>query len=117
MPRAALRPLGRVSLAPLLTTREVAELLGVSPDTVLRWTTRGELPGLRLPSGALRFSEEALERWLAERATGTESARNGARRAQFLPPPCPLEKKGGRLAGVFDPCTAHHGGPVELTAR
>ena len=54
---------------PLLTAREVAEWIGVSPETVLRWTRRGELPATRLPSGALRYHEEALGRWLAERAT------------------------------------------------
>lgn len=54
--------------ARLLTARQVAELLGVSTETVLRWTRRGVLPGIRLPSGALRFRVEAIEQWLAERA-------------------------------------------------
>lgn len=31
----------------LLTARAVAEQLGVAPETVLRWTRRGELPGYR----------------------------------------------------------------------
>lgn len=53
----------------LLTAREVAERLGVSPATVLRWTRQGVLPGFRLPSGALRYRESAIEAWLAERAT------------------------------------------------
>ncbi|MBA2637970.1 MAG: helix-turn-helix domain-containing protein [Solirubrobacterales bacterium] len=33
--------------APLLTAREVADLLGVSSETVLRWTRRGDLPAIR----------------------------------------------------------------------
>ena len=53
----------------LLTAREVADLLGVSAETVLRWTRRGELPAIRLPSGAIRFREAEIEAWLAERAT------------------------------------------------
>ena len=40
---------------PLLTAREVAELLGVSTETVLRWARRGLLPAIRLPGGAIRF--------------------------------------------------------------
>jgi excisionase family DNA binding protein len=54
-------------LARLLTAREVAGLIGVSSETVLRWTRRGELPGFRLPGGALRYRETELEQWLAGR--------------------------------------------------
>jgi excisionase family DNA binding protein len=53
----------------LLTARAVAEQLGVSSESVLRWTRRGTLPGFRLPGGALRYREDDLARWLAERAT------------------------------------------------
>jgi excisionase family DNA binding protein len=53
----------------LMTARGVAECLGVSTETVLRWSRRGTLPGIRLPSGALRYRADALEAWLAERAT------------------------------------------------
>ncbi len=53
----------------LLTAREVADLLAVSAETVLRWTRRGDLPALRLPSGAMRYREADLDRWLAQRAT------------------------------------------------
>jgi excisionase family DNA binding protein len=54
---------------PLLTARQVAELIGVSTETVLRWTRRGDLPAIRLPGGALRFREPDLESWLEGRAT------------------------------------------------
>jgi excisionase family DNA binding protein len=69
----------------LLTAREVADLLGVSAETVLRWTRRGELPAFRLPGGALRYRADELERWLGEHATaapGRESASNPDRRRQ-----------------------------------
>ena len=58
-----------MSAAPLLTARQVAELLAVSPETVLRWTRRGKLPAIKLPSRAIRYRPDELERWLAERAT------------------------------------------------
>lgn len=49
--------------ARLLTAREVAAQLGVSSETVLRWTRCGELPGFRMPGGALRYREADLHDW------------------------------------------------------
>jgi len=57
----------------LLTAREVAEQFGVSTETVLRWTRRGDLPAFRLPGGAIRFREDELERWLTDKATAQPS--------------------------------------------
>ena len=53
----------------LLTARQVADTLGVSTETVLRWTRRGDLPAIRLPGGAIRYREHDLDDWLARRAT------------------------------------------------
>jgi excisionase family DNA binding protein len=58
----------------LLTARAVAEVLGVSSETVLRWTRRGDLPAIRLPGGAIRFDRDALDRWLEQRATGADES-------------------------------------------
>ena len=55
---------------PLLTTREVADFLGLSPETVLRRWRTGELPGYRLASNILRFRESELEAWLRARGPG-----------------------------------------------
>ncbi len=52
-----------------LRARDVAELLDVSVETVLRWHRSGKLPGgYRLASNVLRFSESKLETWLQDRA-------------------------------------------------
>ena len=48
----------------LLTTREVATFLGLSPETVLRRWRAGELPAYRLASNVLRFRESEIEAWL-----------------------------------------------------
>jgi excisionase family DNA binding protein len=59
----------------LLRTRDVAELLDVSVETVLRWHRSGKLPGgYRLASNVLRFRESDLERWLdgAQERPGAE---------------------------------------------
>jgi excisionase family DNA binding protein len=62
-----------VSVAPLpdrlLTARMVADMLGVSTETILRWTRKGKLPAIRLPGGAIRYRPAALEDWLASRET------------------------------------------------
>ena len=48
----------------LLTTRQVAEYVGLSPETVLRRYRAGELKGIRLGSNVLRFRVSELEAWL-----------------------------------------------------
>jgi excisionase family DNA binding protein len=56
----------------LLTAREVADRLGFSIDTVLRWTREGKLPGYRVSGtehGRLRYREDELDVLLAERST------------------------------------------------
>jgi excisionase family DNA binding protein len=60
-------------MSALLTAREVAGLLGVSAETVLRWTRAGKLPAIRLPGGAIRYERDALEAWLAGCATTVQS--------------------------------------------
>jgi excisionase family DNA binding protein len=75
----------------LLTARQVAEQLGVSAGALLRWTRAGQVPAVKLPSGAVRYRPEEIDAWLELRAmagpggTGvatpeprTEPARRGA---------------------------------------
>jgi excisionase family DNA binding protein len=61
----------------LMTTREVAARLRLSPETVLRYWRAGELPGFRLRSNVLRFEETDVAAFLA------------ASRREVIPqPPC-----------------------------
>jgi excisionase family DNA binding protein len=53
----------------LLTTRQVAEILAVSPETVLRRIRSGELPAIRLASNALRVREDEFEAYLERHTT------------------------------------------------
>ncbi len=53
----------------LFTARDVAEILGVHPETILCWVRDRKLPAIRLPSGAIRIREDELDAWLDERAT------------------------------------------------
>jgi Helix-turn-helix domain len=59
-----------VTIEPLFTAHELAELLGISPATVLDRFQRGDLPGFRLfgrKGGPVRFRlseiELALQAW------------------------------------------------------
>jgi excisionase family DNA binding protein len=63
-------PIGSVTLSVperFLTTREVAERLGVHAKTVLRYVRTSGLPVCRLPGNDLRFAWPEVSRWLTER--------------------------------------------------
>jgi len=63
----------------LLTTRQVADYLGFSPETVLRRYRAGDLKGIRLASNVLRFRASSVEAWLEDCRRGAPVA---LRRAQ-----------------------------------
>ena len=65
----------------LLTTRELADYLGLSTESVLRRWRRGDIPGgIRLASNVLRFRESSIEEWLSEleRESGLASVQTDA---------------------------------------
>ena len=58
-------------LPDLLTVREVAEILRVSPLTIKRWGKRGKLPAIRINSrGDRRYRKEAVLWLLGIQAKG-----------------------------------------------
>ncbi|MDD3679333.1 MAG: MerR family transcriptional regulator [Candidatus Shapirobacteria bacterium] len=58
---SASKKLSLNSLPDLLTVREVAELLRVSPLTIKRWGKRGKLPAIRINSrGDRRYRKEQV---------------------------------------------------------
>lgn len=57
----------------LLTARELAADLGVSAGALLRWTRDGRVPSVKLPSGAVRYVPEQIDRWLAERSSAGDA--------------------------------------------
>jgi excisionase family DNA binding protein len=50
----------------LLTARELADVIGLSPGTVLDWWQAGRIPGFKLGGRVVRFSEREIAAWLAE---------------------------------------------------
>ena len=54
---------------PLLTARQVAELLGFAPATIVDWYEAGKLPGFKV-GGRLRFRESEVLAWLETKRAG-----------------------------------------------
>ena len=50
----------------LLSPRQAAERLGLTPLTIYKWIWAGRLPAKRLPNGALRIEAEELEKLLTK---------------------------------------------------
>jgi excisionase family DNA binding protein len=51
----------------ILTPKELAKRLRVSPGTVRRWVEREGLPAIRLTRRTIRFEPIAVDRWLRSR--------------------------------------------------
>ncbi len=52
----------------ILTTREVAELLRVHPNTVLHWVKTGEIKPVPSPGRLKKFRREDIERMVGRAA-------------------------------------------------
>jgi excisionase family DNA binding protein len=59
----------------LLTGADVAEMLGVTDETVRRWAEKNQLAHIRLPSGHRRYRRSDVEAFLlpVEPAPDTEA--------------------------------------------
>jgi excisionase family DNA binding protein len=72
----------------LLTARELGELLGFAPATIVDWFEAGKLPGFRI-GGRLRFRPSEIEAWLEEQ--------RGGRNGRSVSPNPPLARRRGSL--------------------
>ncbi|MDA1272274.1 MAG: helix-turn-helix domain-containing protein [Chloroflexi bacterium] len=65
-----------------MTVKQVANHLGVSPDTVRRWSDQGLLNGYRLPSGHRRFHERDVadfrSMWFGDEAAASPIGRTSS---------------------------------------
>jgi excisionase family DNA binding protein len=62
-------------------TRELAERLGVHPETIRRAAQRGELESIRIGLDRI-YSESAIERFLAAKLDPAVAALNGRRQTR-----------------------------------
>ena len=68
-PNKSLRKVTLEDLPDLLTIREVADLLRVSPLTIKRWGKKGKLPAIRINSrGDRRYKKDVVLRLLGVEA-------------------------------------------------
>jgi excisionase family DNA binding protein len=58
-----------ISEKPLLTTKDVADILQVSTTTVLRWVDEGLIPAIKVRY-TVRFKEEDIELFIEEHYVG-----------------------------------------------
>jgi molybdopterin-binding protein len=69
---------------PVFRIREAADLLGVSYDTMLRWTDSGRIGKTTDPSGRLAVDGAALARFARQRAESAAPADGGPVAAQSM---------------------------------
>ena len=48
----------------LLTTKEVANLLGVKPNTIRKYTMEKKIPFIKINEKMVRYKEEDIKKWL-----------------------------------------------------
>ena len=74
-----------------VSVKELAELIGVSTDTVRRAFRKGEIPAIRIGT-ALRFDFDEVRRCMQRKAEAIYGIRRRAARAgraqSHQPPPC-----------------------------
>ncbi len=62
----------------LLTTKQLAEKLGISVATIERWRANNEQnqpPYIRLSSGAIRYNPTDIQKWLDSRTAQTDKSK------------------------------------------
>jgi excisionase family DNA binding protein len=70
-----------VPVTRLLTTDEVAELTGLSRETLAQWRwLKKEIPFVRLGKKCVRYRESDIDAWLAKGLVSVTSGENSERR-------------------------------------
>lgn len=88
----------------LLSIDDITRIVGVKKSTVYAWSHRGFIPVIRLSARCVKFSEAAIEKWLAEKSSPSAGASTPQE-----PPPAKTPKKksratenisGGRISDI-----------------
>ena len=56
----------------IMSLGEAARAIGVSAESLRRWTKEGKIPSLRSPGGWRYFLREDIEKWIQERIAREE---------------------------------------------
>ena len=66
---------GAAASAKLLTTLEVAEQTGLSPETLAQWRSQQRgIPYVKISRNCVRYRQTDLDSWLAERTVLTDQS-------------------------------------------
>ena len=66
-----------VVMTRLLTTDDVAEITGLSPETLAQWRwLKKEIPFVRLGKKCVRYRQSDIDAWLAKRLVSVTSGEN-----------------------------------------
>jgi len=90
----------RTSTQRLLSVREVASYLGVSPCTVYRLEKKSVLPSIRGSGLGIRFKQEEIDSWLEKRKTGPLPSPDLA--GLTMPPGSTMKKSHGEEGGLSE---------------
>ena len=75
------RTMGPVPVPKLLTTDEVAEMTGLSPETLAQWRwLKKEIPFVRLGKKCVRYRQSDIDAWVEKRLVSVTSGGNPERR-------------------------------------
>lgn len=67
--------------ARLLTAEEVAEITGLSVETLAQWRSqRRGIPYVKISHNCVRYRQSDLDGWVSERIVPTSQGRDGSRR-------------------------------------
>jgi excisionase family DNA binding protein len=65
----------------LLTTDDVAEMTGLSPETLAQWRwLKKEIPFVRLGKKCVRYRQSDIDAWVEKRLVSVTSGQNPGRR-------------------------------------
>jgi excisionase family DNA binding protein len=61
----------------LIGIDEVSEMLGISKATVYSWTSQNKIPHIKLSTRLLKFREQEITDWIAQKSVGTDTDKVG----------------------------------------
>lgn len=62
----------------LLNTKDLSKKLGMSYQGILKWVRDGKIPHVRLGSHTIRYDEEVIDKWLADKSNAAQLQGKGS---------------------------------------
>ena len=62
----------------LLNTKDLSKKLGISYQGILKWVRDGKIPHVRLGTHTIRYNEEVINKWIAEKSHADQLQSQGS---------------------------------------